>query len=40
LFVGPELIYCGLPERERVFTCAYTDREASYLKRFTFGGSS
>ncbi len=39
LFVGPELIYCGLPERERVFTCAYTDRNASYLKRFTFGGT-
>jgi topoisomerase-4 subunit A len=39
LFVGQELIYCGLPDRERVFTCAYTDREASYLKRFTFGGS-
>jgi topoisomerase-4 subunit A len=39
LFVGPELFYCGLPDRERVFTCAYTDREASYLKRFTFGGT-
>ena len=39
LFVGPELFYCGLPDRESVFTCAYTDRKASYLKRFTFGGS-
>ncbi len=39
LFVGPDLFYCGLPERERVFTCAYTDRNASYLKRFAFGGS-
>lgn len=39
LFVGPELIYSGLPERDRVFTCAYTDRNASYLKRFTFGGA-
>jgi topoisomerase-4 subunit A len=39
LFVGPELFYCGLPERERIFTCAYTDRKASYLKRFTFGGT-
>ncbi|HZL43910.1 MAG TPA: DNA topoisomerase IV subunit A [Verrucomicrobiae bacterium] len=38
MFVGPELFYCGLPERERVFTCAYTNRQASYLKRFTFGG--
>ncbi|MEY2465891.1 MAG: topoisomerase subunit [Verrucomicrobiota bacterium] len=39
LFVGPELFYCGVPERDRVFTCAYTDRNASYLKRFTFGGT-
>ena len=39
LFVGPELIYCGLPERDKIFTCAYTDRNASYLKRFTFGGT-
>jgi topoisomerase IV subunit A len=39
LFVGPDLVYCGLPERERVFTCAYTNREATYLKRFSFGGT-
>jgi topoisomerase-4 subunit A len=39
LFVGPDLVYCGLPERARVFTLAYADREATYLKRFTFGGS-
>jgi topoisomerase-4 subunit A len=39
LFVGPELFFCGLPDREKVFTCAYTDRQASYLKRFTFGGT-
>jgi topoisomerase-4 subunit A len=39
LFVGPEMLYCGLPERERVFTLAYTNREATYLKRFTFGGT-
>jgi topoisomerase-4 subunit A len=39
LFVGPELFYCGLPEREKIFTCVYTDRNASYLKRFTFGGT-
>jgi topoisomerase-4 subunit A len=39
LFVGPELFYCGLPDREKVFTCAYTDRNASYLKRFAFGGT-
>jgi topoisomerase-4 subunit A len=39
LFVGPDLIYCGLPERDRVFTLAYTNREATFLKRFTFGGT-
>ena len=39
MFVGPDLVYCGLPDREKVFTCAYTDRNASYLKRFTFGGT-
>ncbi len=39
MFVGPELFYCGLPERDRVFTCAYTNRQASYLKRFKFGGT-
>ncbi len=39
LFVGPELFYAGLPDREKIFTCAYTDRNASYLKRFTFGGT-
>src|SRR5262249_39717083 len=39
LFVGPDLFYCGLPERERIFTLAYTNREATYLKRFTFGGT-
>lgn len=38
LFVGPDLVYCGLPDRDRVFTVAYTNRDASYLKRFTFGG--
>jgi topoisomerase IV subunit A len=38
LFVGPDLVFCGVPERDRVFTLAYTNREASYLKRFTFGG--
>ena len=39
MFVGPDLVYCALPERERTFTCAYTDRKASYLKRFQFGGT-
>jgi topoisomerase-4 subunit A len=39
LFVGPDMVYCGLPERDRVFTLAYTNREATYLKRFKFGGT-
>lgn len=39
LFVGPDLVYCSLPERDRVFTLAYTNRDATYLKRFTFGGT-
>jgi topoisomerase-4 subunit A len=39
LFVGPDMVYCGLPERDRIFTLAYTNREATYLKRFTFGGT-
>jgi topoisomerase IV subunit A len=39
LFVGPDLIYCGLPDRDRVFTLAYTNREATFLKRFSFGGT-
>jgi topoisomerase-4 subunit A len=38
LFIGPDLIYCAVPDRESVFTLAYSDREATYLKRFTFGG--
>ncbi len=39
LYVGQDLIHSGLPERDRVYTLAYTNREASYLKRFTFGGT-
>lgn len=39
LFVGPDLIYAGLPERDRVFTLAYSTRDATYLKRFAFGGT-
>ncbi len=39
MFVGPDLYFCGLPERDRVFTCVYTNREATYIKRFAFGGT-
>lgn len=38
LFIGPDLIWAGIPDRERVFTLAYSTRDASYLKRFKFGG--
>ena len=39
MFVGPDLVYCALPERDRIFTLCYTNRDATYLKRFTFGGT-
>lgn len=39
MFVGPDLEYSAVPDRDRVFTLAYTNREATYLKRFTFGGT-
>ncbi|MGP8198924.1 MAG: DNA topoisomerase IV subunit A [Limisphaerales bacterium] len=39
IFVGPDLVYSAVPERERVMTLAYTNRDATYLKRFTFGGT-
>lgn len=38
LFVGPDLLWMGLPDRERIFTLVYSNREAAYIKRFTFGG--
>ncbi len=39
LFIGPDLLYCAIPERDRVMTLAYSDGDATYLKRFTFGGT-
>ena len=39
LFVGPDLAYCGPASRDRVMTVAYQTREATYLKRFVFGGT-
>lgn len=39
LFVGPDLWYCAIPDRDRVMTLVYADREAAYIKRFTFGGA-
>ncbi|MBC8001131.1 MAG: DNA topoisomerase IV subunit A, partial [Opitutaceae bacterium] len=39
LFVGPDLYYCAIPDRDQAFTLCYTNREATYLKRFSFGGT-
>jgi topoisomerase-4 subunit A len=39
MFVGPDLVYSTVPERDRVITLSYTNRNATYLKRFTFGGT-
>jgi topoisomerase-4 subunit A len=39
LFIGPDLLYCAVPERDRVMTLAYASGGATYLKRFTFGGA-
>jgi topoisomerase-4 subunit A len=39
LFVGPDMVYAALPDRDRVFTLCYTNRDATYIKRFTFGGT-
>jgi topoisomerase-4 subunit A len=39
MFVGPDLVYGAVPERDRVITLSYTNRDATYLKRFTFGGT-
>jgi topoisomerase-4 subunit A len=38
LFLGPDLIFCATPDRDRVFTMVYQTRDAAFLKRFTFGG--
>jgi len=39
MFVGPDLVHGAVPERDRVITLSYTNRNATYLKRFTFGGT-
>ncbi len=38
-FVGQDLIYCEPPDRERIYTVAYGNKEATWIKRFTFGGT-
>ncbi|MGB9601377.1 MAG: DNA topoisomerase IV subunit A [Limisphaerales bacterium] len=39
LFVGPDIVYCGIYDRYRIMTTVYVNREAAYIKRFTFGGA-
>ena len=39
LFVGPDIEHCCIPDRDQVFTLVYSYRDATYLKRFTFGGT-
>ena len=39
LFVGNDLLHVGPPERDRVFTVAYAEKDATWIKRFTFGGT-
>ena len=39
LFVGQNLLFCGIPDREQVFTVAYQTKGTTYLKRFKFGGT-
>jgi len=38
LFVGPDVLFCDIPDRDRVFTLVYANRDATFIKRFTFGG--
>lgn len=39
LYVGKNILYIGHYDRDTVFTAAYTHRDCTYLKRFTFGGA-
>jgi topoisomerase-4 subunit A len=38
LFVGKDMVYCAIMDRERVMTAMYT-HDFTYLKRFKFGGA-
>ncbi len=39
LFVGQDLVYCDIPDRDRVFTLVYQSKKKTYVKRFRFGGT-
>ncbi len=38
LFVGQDLVYCGIYKRDQIMTVVYSNKDAAYIKRFTFGG--
>lgn len=38
-YVGQNLVYCGLPDRDAVFVAIYQHNDVSYIKRFQFGGT-
>lgn len=39
LYVGDDLVFTDIADRDRVFTLVYTDDQVNYMKRFKFGGS-
>lgn len=39
LFVDGNLLLCDRFDRDREMTCVYTHQKATYIKRFTFGGT-
>jgi topoisomerase-4 subunit A len=39
LFVDSNLLYCAIFDRDREMTCVYTHERATFIKRFTFGGT-
>lgn len=39
LFVDKDVLYVGVFDRDREFIMAYTHKQTTYLKRFTFGGA-
>ena len=39
LFVDKDMLYVGVFDRDKEFLMAYTHKQTTYLKRFTFGGA-
>lgn len=38
LFVGEDVVYCAVYDRDKIMTLVFTIGEITYMKRFTFGG--